>query len=74
MPPHVLIIDDDRDICMVKKAQLELDGAFKVMGEGKETVKAMGDGDVRVEGSPEYAGALGSFMVRVQDLLTPPAK
>ncbi len=30
--------------------------------------------DVRVEGSPEYAGALGSFMVRVQDLLTPPAK
>jgi len=30
MPPHVLIIDDDRDICMVKKAQLELDGAFKV--------------------------------------------
>ncbi len=51
-----------------------IDGAFKVMGEGKETVKAMGDGDVRVEGSPEYAGALGSFMVRVQDLLTPPAK
>jgi DNA-binding response OmpR family regulator len=30
MPSHVLIIDDDRDICMVKKAQLELDGAFKV--------------------------------------------
>ncbi|HSV96472.1 MAG TPA: hypothetical protein VLM75_05990 [Spirochaetota bacterium] len=51
-----------------------IDGAFKVMGEGKNTVKAMGDGDVRVEGSPEYAGTLGSFMVRVQDLLTPPAK
>lgn len=51
-----------------------IDGAFKVMGEAKDTVKAMGDGDVRVEGSPEYAGVLGSFMVRVQDLLTPPAK
>lgn len=48
-----------------------LDGAYKVMAEGKDTVKAMGDGDVRVEGSPEYAGTLGSFMVRIQNMLTP---
>lgn len=30
MPYHILIIDDDRDICSVKKAQLEFDGTFKV--------------------------------------------
>jgi len=30
MPFHILIIDDDPDICKVKKAQLELDGAFIV--------------------------------------------
>ena len=30
MPAHILIIDDDRDICTIKKAQLELDGGFKV--------------------------------------------
>jgi DNA-binding response OmpR family regulator len=30
MPPHILIIDDDREICEVRKAQLELDRAFRV--------------------------------------------
>ena len=30
MPSHILIIDDDPDICKVKKAQLELNGAFTV--------------------------------------------
>ena len=30
MPFHILIIDDDSEICKVKKAQLELDGAFTV--------------------------------------------
>jgi DNA-binding response OmpR family regulator len=30
MPAHILIIDDDRDICTVKKAQLELNGDFQV--------------------------------------------
>lgn len=49
-----------------------LDGAYKVLAQNKDTVKAMGDGDVRVEGSPEYAGTLGSFMIRVQNLLIPP--
>lgn len=48
-----------------------MEGAFKVMAENKETVQAMRDGDVRVEGSPEYAGAMGSFMVRIQNLLMP---
>lgn len=48
-----------------------LEGAYKVMAENKETVQAMRDSDVRLEGSPEYAGAMGSFMVRIQDLLTP---
>ena len=30
MPPKILIIDDDHEICAIKKAQLELDGAFQV--------------------------------------------
>lgn len=30
MPFHILIIDDDPDICKVKKAQLEFDQAFTV--------------------------------------------
>jgi len=27
---HILIVDDDRELCAVKKAQLELDGEFTV--------------------------------------------
>jgi hypothetical protein len=46
-----------------------IDGAYKVFAENKETVSAMADGDVALEGSPEYGGVLGSFMVRVSDLL-----
>ncbi len=30
MTIHILLIDDDRDICRIKKAQLELGGNFKV--------------------------------------------
>ncbi len=30
MTIHILLIDDDRDICKIKKAQLELGGNFKV--------------------------------------------
>jgi CheY-like chemotaxis protein len=30
MPYHILIIDDEPDICKVKKAQLEFDQAFTV--------------------------------------------
>ena len=46
-----------------------LDGAYKVFAENKETVSAMADGDLTLEGSPEYGGVLGSFMVRISDLL-----
>jgi hypothetical protein len=48
-----------------------LDGAYKVLAENKETVQAMRDSDVKLEGSPEYAGVMGSFMVRIQNLLMP---
>ena len=46
-----------------------IDGAYKVFAENKETVSAMADGDLSLEGSPEYGGVLGSFMVRISDLL-----
>ena len=48
-----------------------IEGAWKVMVEAKDTVQAMADGDVSVEGSPEYGGKLGTFMLRIQDLLLP---
>ncbi|HNQ86167.1 MAG TPA: hypothetical protein PLP82_06275 [Deltaproteobacteria bacterium] len=51
-----------------------LDGAYKVLAEAKDTVSATADGDIRLEGSPEYAGAMGSFMIRIQDMLMPPKK
>ena len=49
-----------------------INGAYAVVAQGKDTVKAMADGDVKVEGSPEYAGVLGSFMKRIESLLMPP--
>jgi hypothetical protein len=51
-----------------------LEGAYKVLAESKDTVSATADGDIRLEGSPEYAGNIGSFMVRIQDMLLPPKK
>ena len=48
-----------------------IEGAYAVMAEGKDTVKAMGDGEIRVDGSPESAGMLGSFMKRIESLLMP---
>ncbi|MBN1636060.1 MAG: hypothetical protein JW920_06070 [Deltaproteobacteria bacterium] len=48
-----------------------LDSAYKVMAEGKETIQAMRDLDISLEGPPEYSGNLGSFMVRIQDLMMP---
>lgn len=51
-----------------------LEGAYKVLAESKDTVSATADGDIRLEGSPEYAGAMGSFMMRIQDMLMPPKK
>ena len=51
-----------------------LEGAYKVLAENKDTVSATADGDIRLEGSPEYAGSIGSFMVRIQDMLLPAKK
>jgi hypothetical protein len=51
-----------------------LEGAYKVLAESKDTVSATADGDIRLEGSPEYAGNMGSFMMRIQDMLMPPKK
>jgi hypothetical protein len=51
-----------------------IEGAYRVLAEAKDTVRATADGDIRLEGSPEYAGALGSFMVRIQDMLMPGGK
>lgn len=51
-----------------------IDGAYKVLAEGKDTVNATADGDIQLEGSPEYAGTMGSFMVRIQDMLMPAKK
>ncbi len=51
-----------------------MEGAYKVLAESKDTVSATADGDIRLEGSPEYAGVMGSFMFRIQDMLLPPKK
>jgi len=51
-----------------------LEGAYKVLAENKDTVSATVDGDIKLEGSPEYAGVLGSFMFRIQDMLLPGKK
>ncbi|HVN72609.1 MAG TPA: hypothetical protein VMU10_11365 [Desulfomonilia bacterium] len=51
-----------------------LEGAYKVLAENKDTVRATADNDIRLEGSPEYAGNMGSFMMRIQDMLMPPKK
>lgn len=51
-----------------------VEGAYKVLAESKDIVTATADGDIRLEGSPEYAGNLGSFMMRIQDMLLPAKK
>jgi len=51
-----------------------LEGAYKVLAENKDTVRATADNDIKLEGSPEYAGNIGSFMMRIQDMLMPPKR
>lgn len=51
-----------------------IEGAYRVLAENKDIVTATADGDIKLEGSPEYAGNLGSFMMRVQDMLLPAKK
>lgn len=43
----------------------------KVLAEAKITVTPTADGYIRLEGSPEYAGAMGSLMTRIQGPLMP---
>jgi len=51
-----------------------IEGAYRVLAENKDIVTATADGDIRLEGSPEYAGNIGSFMMRIQDMLLPAKK
>ncbi|HOV31811.1 MAG TPA: hypothetical protein PLX23_00430 [Candidatus Hydrogenedens sp.] len=47
-----------------------IDSALPVLTNSVETVQAMAQGLVIIEGSPEYAGKLGDFMLKIADLLT----
>ena len=47
-----------------------LDSAYAVLCEGKDTLTAISDGDLNLEGSPEYGGAFGGFMLKIHDLVT----
>ncbi len=42
MPRHILIVDDDRELCAVRKAQLERDGEFtvSVTNDPRQALKA----------------------------------
>lgn len=42
MPRHILIVDDDRELCALKKAQLERDGEFTVtvVNDPRQALKA----------------------------------
>ena len=67
----VKILNNFRKINLSKRiiARVVCHGTKTAVQAYKETVSAMADGDLRLEGSPEYGGALGSFMVRVSNLL-----
>jgi len=47
-----------------------VDAALAVLSNSVDMVKAMGEGLITVEGSPEYCAALGSFMVRIAVLVS----
>ncbi len=46
-----------------------IDGAMPILLEEVNMVEAVGNGLLRLEGSPEYARDLGNFMMRIQKLL-----
>ena len=48
----------------------DVDSALPVLGNQIDTVQAMAQGLVETEGSPEYAGKLGDFMLKVAGLLS----
>ncbi len=46
-----------------------VESALPVLSNSVDTVQAMAQGLVVVEGSPEYAGKLGDFMLKIADLM-----
>lgn len=47
-----------------------VESAIPVLTNSVDTVQAMAEGLVITEGSPEYAGKLGDFMLKIADLMT----
>ena len=47
-----------------------VDGAFPIVMNDIDMVAAVKRGYLNIEGSPEYGGNIGDFMVRIQDLIT----
>jgi len=47
-----------------------VDGALPVLSNSVDTVQAMSKGYVVSDGSPEYAGQLGDFMLKIANLVT----
>ena len=47
-----------------------VEGAYPIVMNRVGMVVAVRRGDLGIEGSPEYAGQLGDFMARIQELIT----
>jgi hypothetical protein len=47
-----------------------VEGALPVLANSVDMVKAISDGLVAIEGSPEYGGQVGDFMVKIGDMVT----
>jgi len=47
-----------------------VDGAFPIVMNQVDMVSAVKKGYLSIEGSPEYGGNIGDFMVRIQNLIT----
>lgn len=47
-----------------------VEGAYPIVMNQVDMVTAVRDGLLSIEGAPEYAGNLGDFMQRIQDLIT----
>jgi hypothetical protein len=47
-----------------------VDGAMPIVLNDMDMVEAIRKGHLSIEGSPEYGGNIGDFMVRIQDLIT----
>jgi len=47
-----------------------VEGAYPIVMNQVDMVAAVRQGLLSIDGSPEYAGNLGDFMVRIQNLIT----